>query len=156
MTASLHYAKTILAAAINSGFRESGVQSLKNLDDVNAFPMVAVRTSGLAFESLIGCCEDHDDIGDSLKPLVSEDYLRMLLRIGNERFVTNRERTARFEDELSAGRGRGSQWEDTEVRKERKRNAGLAEQAALQSASSDRQSNAISVEMSALHLETLT
>ena len=156
MTASLHHAKPILAAAINSGFRESGVQSLKNLDDVNAFPMVAVRTSGLAFESLIGCSEHHDESGERLKLLVSEDYLRMLLRIGNERFVTNRERTARFEGELFAGRNRVSQWENTEVRRERKRNAGLAEQAAVQSASSDRQSNNIGDETSALHLETLT
>ena len=156
MTVSLHHAKPILAAAINSGFRESGVQSLKNLDDVNAFPMVAVRTSGLAFESLIGCSQPDSDSGERLKPLVSEDYLRMLLRIGNERFVTNRERIARFEDELFAGKQRDSQWENAEMRRERKRNAGLAQQAALQSASDDRHSNEISDATTALHLETLT
>lgn len=156
MTASLHHAKIILAAAINSGFRESGVQSLKNLDDVNASPMVAVRTSGLAFESLIGYSEHRDDSGESLKPLVSEEYLRMLLRIGNERFVTNRERIARFKDELFGGSDRESQWESTEVRRERKRNAGLAQQAALQSASDNRHSRDISDETSALHLERLT
>lgn len=153
MTASLHHARPILTAAINSGFRESGVQSLKNLDDVNAFPMVAVRTSGLAFESLIGCCEDRDDRGERLKPLVSEHYLGMLLRIGNERFATNRERVARFEDVLFAGRDRGSQWENTEVRRERKRNVGLAQQAALHSASNDPESDNIGDDISALDCE---
>ncbi|KAL8875598.1 MAG: hypothetical protein Q9192_009023, partial [Flavoplaca navasiana] len=42
-TASLSHAAPILSAAISAGFRESGVQSLKNLTDPNAIPMVAVR-----------------------------------------------------------------------------------------------------------------
>ncbi|KAL8696638.1 MAG: hypothetical protein Q9201_007557 [Fulgogasparrea decipioides] len=53
-TASLHHASPILKAAIAAGFRESGVQSLKNLYDAHALPMVAVRSAGLAFESVIG------------------------------------------------------------------------------------------------------
>ncbi|KAL8879587.1 MAG: hypothetical protein Q9192_008200, partial [Flavoplaca navasiana] len=40
-TASLSHAAPILSAAISAGFRESGVQSLKNLSDPNAIPMVA-------------------------------------------------------------------------------------------------------------------
>ncbi len=62
MTASLHHAQPIVAAAINAGFRESGVQSLKNLSDGNAFPMVAVRSAGLRVESLVGVCYDHDRV----------------------------------------------------------------------------------------------
>lgn len=153
MTASLNHAKPILAAAINSGFRESGIQSLKNLDDVNAFPMVAVRTSGLAFESLIGYYQDADGSGERSKPLVSEDYLQILVSIGNARFVTNRERITRFEDELFAGRDRESRWENTKVRRERKRNIGLAQQAALQGASGDQNNHDVDHQFSALGLE---
>ena len=57
MTASLQHAKPLLSATINSGFRESGVQSLKNLDDQNACPMVAVRTAGLKLEAIVGYLE---------------------------------------------------------------------------------------------------
>ncbi|KAF7508472.1 hypothetical protein GJ744_009185 [Endocarpon pusillum] len=61
MTASLHHAKPLLSAAINSGFRESGVQSLKNLDNPNACPMVAIRTAGLGLEAIIALFErDHE------------------------------------------------------------------------------------------------
>jgi tRNA wybutosine-synthesizing protein 3 len=67
MTASLHHAQPIVAAAINAGFRESGVQSLKNLSDGNVFPMVAVRSAGLRVESLVGVCYDHDRVCEGKK-----------------------------------------------------------------------------------------
>ena len=132
MTASLHHAQSILAAAINAGFRESGVQSLKNLEEIDSFPMVAVRTSGIAFESLIGYVEECDDGEELARLLVSEEYLRLLIQIGNERFVTNRERTRRFKEGIFEIRHRGSDWESAEVRREKRKASGLARQAAAQ------------------------
>ncbi|KAL2042679.1 hypothetical protein N7G274_004438 [Stereocaulon virgatum] len=63
MAASLYHAQPILTAAINAGFRESGIQSLKNLDDANAFPMVAIRTAGLALESIVGVVSERGKFG---------------------------------------------------------------------------------------------
>ncbi|KAL9131141.1 MAG: hypothetical protein Q9217_000842 [Psora testacea] len=133
MTASLHHAQPILAAAINAGFRESGVQSLKNLEDANAFPMVAVRTSGLAFESLIGYLLENetrlDGEHEAMRRLVSDEYLENLLDIANERFKINAERTQRFEEEVFGRNGQQSGWEDPATRRARKKAEGLARQA---------------------------
>ena len=136
MTASLAHASSILAAAINAGFRESGVQSLKNLDDPsNAFPMVAVRTSGLAFESLVGYTVENNRIGDAeenIQSLVSEDHIRLLLNIANERFQANQQRTQRLEAEISTrGQKKGMEWEEPMSRQARKRAEGLARRDAL-------------------------
>lgn len=131
MAASLYHAQRVLAAAINAGFRESGVQSLKNLNDANAFPMVAVRTSGLAFESLIGFTERSGQV-EIVQSLVSEDYLGILVDIANERFGANTERIKRFEQELFCQSSKSVVWEDAESRKARKRAEGLARQAILQ------------------------
>lgn len=122
MTASLHRAQPILSAAIDAGFRESGVQSLKNLDDPNAFPMVAVRTAGLGLGSIIGYADEYGNV----QGLVSEEYLGTLLKIANSRFSANSERIQRFSDRLfSSGEGRRSAWEDSQARSERKRAEGL-------------------------------
>ena len=142
MTASLHHAQPILAAAINAGFRESGIQSLKNLDDVNAFPMVAIRSSGLALESIIGCVPDrvndtskrgsdgkHYANDEDVHSLVSDNYLNLLLKIANDRFKSNMERTRRFESDLFERKATtSSSWEDSKTRQERKRAEGLKQQ----------------------------
>ena len=115
MTASLSHASLILAAAINAGFRESGVQSLKNLTDAEAYPMVAVRSAGLAFESLVGViegptgAETREDGPERVRRLVDDGYLDILVGIAGERFRANSERIARFEGELfgKEGEGRG-------------------------------------------------
>ncbi|KAK3169058.1 hypothetical protein OEA41_005506 [Lepraria neglecta] len=146
-TASLHHAQPILAAAINAGFRESGIQSLKNLDDAKAFPMVAIRSSGLALESIVGsmrdCMEDlgslSEDNGgysndEEVHSLVREDYLDLLIKLANERFKTNTERMRRFEEDLfrrEGGSALGSPWEDGKDRQERKRAEGLKQQEEL-------------------------
>ncbi|KAL8661974.1 MAG: hypothetical protein Q9202_005100 [Teloschistes flavicans] len=151
-TASLHHASPILKAAIAAGFRESGVQSLKNLTDANALPMVAVRSAGLAFESLIGRVaaprrdlgsdnnnnNNNHDGGDEggnrevvVEALVSEEYLEILMGIANARFAANGERMRRFERLLfnRAGDRDGGRvdegWEDGAKRRERKRAEGL-------------------------------
>lgn len=141
MCSSLHNATRIVAAAINAGFRESGVQSLKNLTDPNAFPMVAVRTSGLALESLIGYAYDDNPKGpnqndgkDRICSLVSEQYLRILLEIANERFTANTERMQRFEHELFQRQTKGAEpWETATERAARKKVEGLARRSELQS-----------------------
>ncbi|EGC49049.1 DUF207 domain-containing protein [Histoplasma capsulatum var. duboisii H88] len=136
MASSLQHAQPVLAAATMAGFRESGIQSLRCLNDSEAYPIVAVRSSGLALESIIGFhqqfikSESKDVIA---KSLVSEAYLRMLLAVANERFKTNANRRDRFWtklQELSTGHAgdlssRRAGWEDPEVRRERKREEGL-------------------------------
>lgn len=131
MAASLHHAQEILSAAINAGFRESGVQSLKNLDDPNSFPMVAVRTSGVALSSLIGCMHDSEN-EEEIQSMVDEEYLEILLSVANERFIQNSERIQRFSDNLFRRENEvGSAWEDKSVRQERKRAEGLKQQQML-------------------------
>ncbi|KAL8810120.1 MAG: hypothetical protein Q9223_007816, partial [Gallowayella weberi] len=146
-TASLTHAAPILNAAISAGFRESGVQSLKNLTDPNALPMVAVRSAGLAFESVIGIIhtrlnppqalhgrdmeDEQQQQGDKeeiAEALVDETYLETLVDIANERFEANTERIRRFEEALFGIEGKKSEceWEDRATRNERKRREGLA------------------------------
>ena len=140
MAASLSHAQPALAAALSAGFRESGVQSLKALSDQHAFPMVAVRSAGLGLESVVGCVGP----GGEARALVGEEYLRLLVRLGNERFVANAERIDRFRSELrnavgGSGRGSGSpgNWEGCESRARRKRAEGLARRAEMNGDSRD-------------------
>ena len=127
----------MLAAAINAGFRESGVQSLKNLDDANSFPMVAIRSSGLAMESIVGYCMDGEKEANKtgnvhrVYPLVDEKYLEMMIRLADQRFRTNAERTNRFEEDLFYRGTALAEWEDAASRQERKRSEGLKRQEAL-------------------------
>ena len=128
MAASLHHAQPVLAAAINAGFRESGVQSLKNLDDTNSFPMIAIRSSGLALESVVGACinEKEGNAERAVNSIVSEEYLELLVKLANERFKTNTMRMKRFEMGALGKETKGNiEWEDSTARKERKRAEGL-------------------------------
>ena len=132
MTASLNYAQPVLAAAIDAGFRESGIQSLKNLDDPNAFPMVAIRTSGLVLSSLIGFATNDANGADIVHAMVDESHLRLLLQLANGRFEANAERIKRFEENLfekiENKQRLHTNWEDSKTRQERKRAEGLREQ----------------------------
>ena len=140
MTASLHHAQPILAAAVNAGFRESGIQSLKNLEDPNAFPMVAIRTAGLAFESVVGVLlsnlgdeRDGEEAEEHTTNIAGEAYLELLVSIANERFKMNTERMLRFEQDLFKREvGLGQAWEDSKSRQERKRAEGLEQRRTLQ------------------------
>lgn len=111
--ATLQHARPLLAAAINAGFRESGVPSLRALEDAEHGVMVAVRTAGLAFETVVGVVEDGiiDDGVDGAngiqrrgrevtKRVVDEEYLAMCAGVVNERFRWNAERRERFRGEL--------------------------------------------------------
>lgn len=127
MSASLHHAQAVLAAAIEAGFRESGVQSLKCLEDPNAFPMVAVRSSGLALSSIIGFLDERNGEG-KVRSLVEENYLRLLLDLANERFQANRDRIERFRNFLLRVDKQKPAWEDKASRSERMRVLGLERQ----------------------------
>jgi tRNA wybutosine-synthesizing protein 3 len=145
MAASLKHARPLLSAAINAGFRESGVQSLHNLDHPEACPMVAVRTAGLGVESIIGQAGAHNELkfehqraeGDELyaseyEALVTEEYLGILVGIANERFEANKHKISRFgiclREAMTVQLKKehvAEAWEDIETRRKRKREEGL-------------------------------
>ena len=130
--ASLHHARPVLSAAINAGFRESGVQSLRSLDaeEANKGVMVAVRTAGLSFETVVGKVVHREQVkigidgsgggggnrngegeagavgvpqqANIIQTIVSEEYLALCAGVVNERFRWNDERRERFRRELQS------------------------------------------------------
>lgn len=146
MTATLSHAQPVLSAASASGFRESGLQSLRCLEgDDGPSPIVAVRSSGLSLESVIGYCDDDESDEPLIYSLVTEEYLEMLIAMSNERFGVNAERRERFRSSLlescssvqslpGKGKARGKEdWEDPVVRRERKKAEGLMRKKLLES-----------------------
>lgn len=132
LCASLQAAKPLLAAAINSGFRESGVQSLKALDDSDAGVMLAIRTAGLSFDTVIGMAEtvaggQTGTVEEVYKGLVDENYLRLCMKVINERFEWNVDRRERLRKEIlqiKQNLEKNAAWEDSETRKKRKKQEG--------------------------------
>ncbi|KAL4997030.1 methyltransferase TYW3-domain-containing protein [Aspergillus recurvatus] len=152
MAATLHHAQPLLSAASSSGFRESGLQGLRCLveGEKGPSPIVAVRSAGLALESVIGYYEDDSDI---IRSLVSEEYLQMLVTMSNERFSVNSERKERFRTALlnncssespyganSKGKSKPG-WEDPQKRRERMKAEGLARKKLLDSQATAMQAN---------------
>lgn len=129
LCSDLRAAKPLLAAAINAGFRESGVHSLKALDEPATGVMVGIRTAGLVFETVVGYVDESGE-HERYTSCVSEDYLRMCLDAVNERFTWNVERKERLRKELRTITARSikDQREDKDVRRERKRAEGLQRQ----------------------------
>ena len=136
LCADLRHAAPLLAAAMNAGFRESGVQSLKGTDASEKGRggdgvMVGIRTAGLGVESLIGVLEE--DRGNEIcRAIVGEDYLELLVKVSKERFCANEERRDRFRKELREHMIRfeeqakaADEWEDKDARARRKRSEGL-------------------------------
>ena len=120
---------------MGAGFRESGAVSLGSSKSGEANPVVAIRSTGYSFDSIIGY---QDDEGRNIS-LVDEGHLITLVCIANERFKINLERIARFRTQLLdsyqpalISGPSDSNWEDADVRKHRKRAEGLARQQALQ------------------------
>lgn len=124
MTASLEHAQLVIQAGMEAGFRETGAVSLlKRQPGHEPTPMVAVRSMGLSFESLVGVEAD-----EARRSIVSEQYLKTLVQIANERFVENQKRIARFSMALEAAFAfpkEKADWEDAQARRERKRQEGL-------------------------------
>lgn len=93
-------------------------------------PIVAVRSMGLSFESLVGV--EADD--GTRRMLVDPSYLEVLMRIAHERFKENTKRIQRFaeafENEMKPRlNADGKLWEDPEARKDRMREEGLRRKA---------------------------
>jgi tRNA wybutosine-synthesizing protein 3 len=152
LSASLDEAQRVLNAAMSAGFRESGAMSLGSAKTGEANPMVAVRSAGYSFDTIIGY---QDQEGHNLT-LIDESHLRTLVCIANERFKINFERIARFRAALlesyqpsasTANKPSNPDWEDAEARKRRKREEGLARQQALQAASAREPADATSIDV---------
>lgn len=129
-------AQLVLNAALTAGFRESGAVSLASTKISDANPMVAVRSAGYSFDSIIGY---QDEACENIA-LIDERYLKILIDIANERFKINGDRIARFRNALLESQQHGTlhtpasskpDWEDADARKRRKREEGLARQQAL-------------------------
>ncbi|KAK6956173.1 hypothetical protein Daesc_001446 [Daldinia eschscholtzii] len=126
LTASPEHAQLLLRCGLQAGFRESGAVSLTPAaGEQHATPIVAIRSMGLTFESLIGYQSD----GDKIHCTVSSAYLRTLICIANDRFIENTKRINRFRAALAEAtkpvKGGENGWEDAQVRRERKRAEGL-------------------------------
>ncbi|KAF2199359.1 hypothetical protein GQ43DRAFT_376430 [Delitschia confertaspora ATCC 74209] len=144
LTASLEEAHKLVTVAMSSGFRESGALSLLPSKTGETNPMVAVRSTGYSFDSIIG----YQDVEGNNVSLVHESHLRLLVNIANERFNVNTERISRFHSSLMELQKHSithqgprshkslnspkSDWEDLEVRRQRKKEEGLLRKRALQ------------------------
>lgn len=139
LTASPSHAQLVLKCALPSGYRESGALNLTPPSSSDpATPMVGVRTMGLTFESLVGY---EDPATGRRLAIVPPAMLRNLLAIGNQRFVENAKRIARFRQALGEAMtaaptrkigDNGEEWEDAQARKERKRAEGLRRKAEME------------------------
>ncbi|KZF20936.1 hypothetical protein L228DRAFT_232583 [Xylona heveae TC161] len=135
LTSSLKEAQKVLNAALQAGFRESGAMSLEGAESMSTTPMVAVRSIGLMFDSIIGFATN-DDGAEHIRVTVSDEHLRMLVDLANERFRINQERIQRFRTLLlspnsenrknskKAQKCTGETWEEPEVRRARKKAEG--------------------------------
>ena len=99
LSQSAEHAQSLLSVAMASGFRESGISGVVDNKGHHATPMLAVRSSGLSVDCIIGfqaAVDDNVPGTQQIQPMVSEDYLRTLLQVANERFRQNIERKERF------------------------------------------------------------
>lgn len=141
LTATLAHAQLVLKSAIEAGFRESGAINLVNSNDSKPTPMVAVRTLGLGFDSIIGyMAEQEGSRNEIIRSIVTEGYLHILTQIANKKFRDNTRRMNRFSTNLlnlcqsDVGLNNASgvhkplhqvNWEDADTRRQRKRAEGL-------------------------------
>ncbi|POR34251.1 tRNA wybutosine-synthesizing protein 3 [Tolypocladium paradoxum] len=136
LATSLTHAQLLLRCALQAGFRESGAINLTAPGETQpaATPVVAVRSMGLGFESLVG----YETPDGQRRRLVPAECLQTLLSVGNERFSENAKRIARFRaafrDAVREPEPRrsphGGDWEDAVARRERMRAEGLGRKAA--------------------------
>jgi tRNA wybutosine-synthesizing protein 3 len=139
LTASPEHAQTALTAATSAGFRESGISGLLDTKGRPTPPMVAVRSSGLAFDAVIGFVFE-----GKVLPMVSEAYLLQQLKWANQHFQMNEERKARFRqhflsattstsltslENAEAGQRRARPMSEKQQRKEARKEASRAQAA---------------------------
>lgn len=126
LASTLESAKAVLAAAQVAGFRESGISSITQSSTGEIqMVMVAVRTTGLAFDNLVASCGSEGTIC----PAVDDDHLQRLALQANRFFAVNATRVKRFEKALAESRHQSTTkgyWESTEDRAVRKRAEGQA------------------------------
>ncbi|CCU82713.1 tRNA wybutosine-synthesizing protein [Blumeria hordei DH14] len=132
LTASLCHANTVLTAALQAGFRESGALNLANDKGNPVTPMVGIRSTGLALDSVLGLELDRQPIC-----IIPEWHMKGLLVKANQRFAENSQRLTRFQTLLAKFANGGTVklarvgWEDSEERRARKREEGMARARAL-------------------------
>ena len=136
LTASPAHAQVLIRAAMTAGFRETGAVNLLSdggaVVDSRAQPIVAIRTAGVAFESLLG----FQDRCGRRAALTTPRGVVAMVDVAVERAAENEARRARFEDALFAALGKADGhadvvWEGTEERRKRKREEGLKRQQEL-------------------------
>ncbi|KAG9512081.1 hypothetical protein KCU71_g12761, partial [Aureobasidium melanogenum] len=132
LCSSLESAQKLDTAALQSGFRESGISNISTDNLRTSTAMVAIRNTDLSFDSVIGY--EADD--GKLIPMVNEAYMRILVELCNQKFQVNKERTEAFREALftsfkpqqvqSSG---PCAWEPIEQRRARMKEDGLRRQA---------------------------
>ncbi|KAK6526670.1 hypothetical protein TWF281_009874 [Arthrobotrys megalospora] len=117
LTETLEIANRLLTCAISSSFRESGIVSpLKN-------PVVAIRTTGLAFDAPIGIYDPERNI---IQRLIEPSGLRVLGRLTNDRFRENSRRIdSLYKYLLPAMEAPETSLESKQMRARRKRAEGI-------------------------------
>ncbi|KAF1991582.1 hypothetical protein K402DRAFT_409737 [Aulographum hederae CBS 113979] len=155
LTGSLDDAQKVITAALAAGFRESGAVGLAPNHDGSVTPVVSVRTNGLTFDSIVG----YETNTSSLRTIVDEAYLLHLCLTANERFNENTSRIQRFREALksryqrTSSEKKGTNWEDSNLRRDRKRQEGLQKQLLLRSFD-NASSPSAKVEDSQEHIDT--
>ncbi|CAC9889940.1 unnamed protein product [Aureobasidium pullulans] len=96
VSSSLESAQKIHTAALQSGFRESGISSISTDNLRTSTAMVAIRTNDLVFDNIIG----YEGPDGRLIPMVTEAYMRILIELGNQKFQANKARTQQFQNAL--------------------------------------------------------
>ena len=100
--------------------------------------MVAVRSAGLGFESVVAIVVDDGDVDetsasdqeskdDRCRAIVGEDVLGLFVNVINERFVENDRRRDLFMHELRRAmtNEKTVDWEDQAMRRQRKKEEGM-------------------------------
>ncbi|KAK9366328.1 tRNA wybutosine-synthesizing protein [Lipomyces kononenkoae] len=117
LCANSEIARQLMGIAIAAGFRESGYNG----------NIVAVRCS-LRIDAPVGYLSPS---GESIVPLVDDNYLKTLMQMSIERYMENRRRTDRFFESLKKSFNLGDankSVESKEERRIRKREEGLRKQ----------------------------
>ncbi|KAI9892415.1 MAG: hypothetical protein M1814_001372 [Vezdaea aestivalis] len=137
LTGSLAHAQRAVSAAMQAGFRESGIQGVLPNARGEIMPMVGIRSTALALDCVVGIVTDSDHLA-----IVNETYLQTLLEIANEKFKENHNRINRFRELLIKKQGanaslgmalQSQEWENADVRRQRKIAEGLERQKQLAS-----------------------
>jgi tRNA wybutosine-synthesizing protein 3 len=121
LCSSLESAHKVNTAAYQSGFTESGISSISTDNLRTSTAMVAIRTTSLAFDSVIG----YEGADGKLIPMVTEAYMRVLVELCNEKFRSNKQS---FKPQQSQYSG-PSAWEPIEQRRARMKEDGIRRQA---------------------------